>query len=78
MSSGKKKIDVHAFVADKRALSAEVMKHLIHALLLCLVAIGPYAFAHHFFAMYDSKQLITVTGTVKLAPPAAQSDSKQP
>jgi hypothetical protein len=36
-----------------------------YASLLCLVANGQRAFAHHSFAMYDSKQLITVTGTIK-------------
>jgi hypothetical protein len=41
------------------------MKPTIHALLLCLATIGPRAFAHHSFAMYDAKQLLTVTGTVK-------------
>lgn len=41
------------------------MKRSIQALLLCLVMTGPCAFAHHSFAMYDSNQLLTVTGTVK-------------
>jgi len=41
------------------------MKRAIQILLLCLVMTGPYAFAHHSFAMYDSAQLLTVTGTVK-------------
>jgi hypothetical protein len=41
------------------------MKRSIQALLLCLVMTGQCAFAHHSFAMYDSNQLLTVTGTVK-------------
>jgi hypothetical protein len=35
------------------------------AVLAGLAAGGQHAFAHHSFAMYDSKQLITVTGTIK-------------
>jgi Family of unknown function (DUF6152) len=34
-------------------------------LLLSLAASGQHALGHHSFAMYDSKQLITVTGTIK-------------
>lgn len=41
------------------------MKHAMRALLLCVAVGAPRAGAHHSFAMYDSKQLITVTGTVK-------------
>jgi hypothetical protein len=41
------------------------MKSTLRSLCLCLVLTGPAAFAHHSFAMYDSSQLLTVTGTVK-------------
>lgn len=41
------------------------MKHLISVVLLCTAVAAQHALAHHSFAMYDSKQLITVTGTVK-------------
>lgn len=41
------------------------MKTSIRVLMACLVLAGEHAFAHHSFAMYDSTQLLTVSGTVK-------------
>jgi hypothetical protein len=36
-----------------------------YTLLLSLTASGQRVLGHHSFAMYDSKQLITITGTIK-------------
>jgi hypothetical protein len=48
------------------ALRRNLMTNLIRcAFMLCLTANGRAALAHHSFAMYDSQQLLTVTGTVK-------------
>ena len=50
----------------RRAVLLTRRNHEAHdSLLLFLMATGPRALAHHSFAMYDSKQLVTVSGTVK-------------
>jgi hypothetical protein len=41
------------------------MKSAIRALWMSVVLAGSYASAHHSFAMYDTNQLLTVSGTVK-------------
>jgi hypothetical protein len=41
------------------------MKTPVRALMACLVLAAQHATAHHSFAMYDSSQLLTVSGTVK-------------
>jgi len=41
------------------------MKTSIRALWMCAVLAGSRASAHHSFAMYDTNQLLTVSGTVK-------------
>jgi len=41
------------------------MKTPVRALTACLVLAAQHVTAHHSFAMYDSSQLLTVSGTVK-------------
>jgi len=41
------------------------MKSAFRALWMCVVLAGSHASAHHSFAMYDTNQLLTVSGTVK-------------
>jgi hypothetical protein len=64
------KVPIHANASRPGAPRRKLMPKLIRyafllSLSLNLSLSGQHVFAHHSFAMYDPKQLITVTGTIK-------------